>query len=285
MRFRAATPTPTSLPLWTNLRAGLIFKYQKWGVEQFGHFNNGALKPFIRAATARQVFRETVEITNEQGQKETLSVPGAFLPMARYILVLAAVGAGTEWLLEQLFGRWSKTASLAEIMCTWKRDKTTGFAKAMDKVWGYMLDRWGLRRSGQLHANGQGLSPSASGYKNPLDPPGLRRSLKRSSHNGPVRSAGRDQAGRSWTDALTTVVAQYRTGKQGGSTGAGRVRQPGDQGAGSVARRQDYSWLKSVTRRFDKSISARENVRSYGRAGRSQTSVFRDRLFEDLMPR
>src|SRR4029077_1497944 len=50
-----------------------------------------------------------------------------------------------------------------------------------------------------------------------------------------------------------------------------------------TARRQDYNFIRAATRRYDREIGVRANVRSPGTYGKNPETHFRDQLNEDLI--
>ena len=185
-----------------------------------------------------------------------------------------ALGAALQSLVED--------GLIAEIMASWRRDKALGFAKAMDKLWGFMLTAGAFGALGNYAQVGWDYTQRKR-FKSPLDPPGLQPFVEAGEALMDLFDAWPNIGTEDLDRFVTTVVSQYRTLKQAGGRaqdvfGIREIRE-----LDVTARRQDYGWLRSVTRRFDKEIGARENVRSKGRTGRSPTSLFRDRLFEDLI--
>jgi hypothetical protein len=58
----------------------LFLKYRKWGSEQMSLFAKRVVAPMVRAWTFGKYQNQTVDIINEDGEKENLNVPGAFFP-------------------------------------------------------------------------------------------------------------------------------------------------------------------------------------------------------------
>ena len=84
--------------------------------------------------------RETVEVTNPTtGAKETMNVPSEIVPIFRYLVVLAAAGAGWEWLAENIFGTKSQFASWEEIGNKLSRGDRKALMDGLGKLTGYLF--------------------------------------------------------------------------------------------------------------------------------------------------
>jgi hypothetical protein len=117
--------------------------------------------------------KELVRVRDPKtGEIVVKQVPGEIMPAVRYLIVLAAAGAGTEALLKLLFGLPGKEATLAEIMAAMNRDTAEAFGLLLQKIKGYHLMAGSLGILGNYAQMGFDFT-RRSRFKNPADPPGL----------------------------------------------------------------------------------------------------------------
>jgi hypothetical protein len=264
-----------------------LFKYQKWGSEQLSHFAKEVAAPAMRAITLGKYGKQTVDIINEEGERETLKVPASvadLMPLARYIWVLAAAGAGIEWELEAIFGVAKRTASIAEILATYSKDKMAGVLQAVEKGYMYMQQAGAFGTLGNVAQSVLDVTDRRN-FKDPFHPPSV--SILENTWNAALdlydqKDWSPENVGHAAEQWFEKTVGGYRSAKNV----AARVNDAfgGDFRLLEVqSREQDLNWLRGATRRYEQDIGAKEKTRMIGRVGKSPESPFRDRLWEDLM--
>ena len=129
--------TYADVPVYMESAAGrVLLKYRKWGSEQAKHFAREVLKPAARTVGLQP--KEKVEVTDAAENKQMVDVPRSvweLMPLARYFVLIAAAGAGEEWLLEKMFGIHPKTVRLAEAMAAWRMRSYDEFSTFWGKFW------------------------------------------------------------------------------------------------------------------------------------------------------
>jgi hypothetical protein len=80
-----------------------------------------------------------VSFVNEDGEQESMSVPGALMPLARYLIALALGGAAIEEGKELLFGIPKRTATLAQILAKLSKGDMEGLNMAAEKSFMYLV--------------------------------------------------------------------------------------------------------------------------------------------------
>ena len=271
------------VPQFMDTPAGrFLFKYQKWGSQQLRHFARNVANPFIQAVSLGKLGNsEYIRVRDPKtGNVVTRRVPGAVMPMARYLLLLAAAGAATEELLKMLFGVPEKEASWGEVLAKLDKDTAAGVGMIATKIWGYHLLVGSMGLLGNYLQMGRDVV-ARSRFKNPLDPPSVAP-LKGASdlmldwwEQGTITPDNLDQFAR-------TQLSMYRVGKQA----AARVNDVfgGEfRGLQMETRRQDLQWLNGVSRRYNSQLGVQKNRTQFGRVGKSPQSPFRNGLKQDLL--
>ena len=271
------------VPQFMDTPAGrFLFKYQKWGSQQLRHFARNVANPFVQAVSLGKLGNsEYIRVRDPKtGNVVTRRVPGAVMPMARYLLLLAAAGAATEELLKMLFGIPEKEASWGEALAKLDKDTAAGVGMIATKIWGYHLLVGSMGQLGNYLQMGRDVV-ARSRFKNPLDPPSVAP-LKVVSdlmldwwEQGTITPDNLDQFAR-------TQLSMYRVGKQA----AARVNDVfgGEfRGLQMETRRQDLQWLNGVSRRYNTQLGVQKNRTQFGRIGKSPQSPFRDGLKSDLL--
>ena len=271
------------VPQFMDTPAGrFLFKYQKWGSQQLRHFARNVANPFVQAVSLGKLGNsEYIRVRDPKtGNVVTRRVPGAVMPMARYLLLLAAAGAATEELLKMLFGIPEKEASWGEVLATLDKDTAAGVGMIATKIWGYHLLVGSMGQLGNYLQMGRDVV-ARSRFKNPLDPPSVAP-LKGVSdlmldwwEQGTITPDNLDQFSR-------TQLSMYRVGKQA----AARVNDVfgGEfRGLQMETRRQDLQWLNGVSRRYNSQLGVQKNRTQFGRIGKSPQSPFRNGLKQDLL--
>lgn len=258
-----------------------LFKYQKWGVQQLRHFAKEVIRPAMRAFSLGMFAKETITYKDASGNEVTRNVPGELMPLARYLFVLAAAGAGTEWFLEKFFNMHPRTASIAEAMAQFRKGQWEGTLALMNKIWAWHILAGSMGALGNYVQIGRDFT-DRSRFKNPLDPPGLQ-ALKLTMDLGMDLY---EQGGRltpdNVNDYLMRLSSQYRTAMQAGGR-AQDVFGTNFRELETVARLQDYGWLRGVSRRYNEDIGVTMRRTAPGRISKGPQSPFRDALFEDLV--
>jgi hypothetical protein len=255
-------------------------RYQKFGLERLQDFALNVSKPFLRAARLPGT-KQVVTIMDKQGNPVDVRVPAGMVPMLRYFMVLAGAGAGWEWIAENIFGILPRTASWAEIMNAMNQNQRAALVDAAEKVFGYLIQAGAVGILGNYAQLGMDIGQRFN-FKNPFDPSAL----------APITDIGNalidffDQGlptsiedGQARVDKLLEkVLSGYKREKQiishavVGAEKAAGVKLPDDifgihRSLELQARRREYNFVRAATRRYDREIGVRENVRSPGTFG------------------
>jgi hypothetical protein len=131
--------------------------YSKFGLERIQDFALNVSKPFLRQIRLPGT-KQTVIIPDKNGNPENVRVPAGFVPMIRYLVVLAGAGAGWEWVAENIFGIHAKTASWAEIFNTMDENQGAAFADAAEKMASYLIQAGAFGLAGNYAQMGMDIS-------------------------------------------------------------------------------------------------------------------------------
>jgi hypothetical protein len=227
-----------------------LFKYQKWGFQQTRNFMRNVIQPAL----------------GKNGPRD-------LAPLARYLVMTAALGAGLAALKEWLFGVPDRSASFDEIGRTWNEDQVRGAVLGAQKLWNAQVAAGAY---GMLSNYAQVATDVAerSKFKNPLEPPGtaivtnagevfLRAVEQKTLTPGDV------------DDFLRAQIGLYRTGKQ-------VLARTGTPGMDNERARQELSWLGVRTRRFADEVGVESSRTSLGRVGKTETSPGKAALLKAL---
>ena len=241
------------VPAFLESDAGRFFlKYNKWGTQQTDMFMKEVIRPAIRSLTFGKYKQETVEVRNpETGKMETKQVPGDHLKTAAaYFIILAGAGATAAQFDRHILGIEDMSESLAEIIAKKDKDAQAAFFASLGKLWQYQLVM-GIGGSIGNYAQWGVDWTERKRFKDPLTPPGLEF----------IKSTAQ-----LWMDAfnqgritladvdgyLRKNWSAYRTGKQLMAYLGNDVYPAGFRALQVESMRQDLSWMRNATRRFEK---------------------------------
>ena len=240
------------VPAFLESDTGRFFlKYNKWGTQQTDMFVKEVIRPAIRSLTFGKYKKETVEVRNpETGKMETKQVPGDLSKAAAYFIILAGAGATAAQFDRHILGIEDMSVSLAEIIAKLNKDGQAAFFAILNKLWQYQLvmgiggaignyAQWGIDWTERKR------------FKDPLTPPGLEF-IKSTAQ---LAMDGWNQGGFTLADFdgyLRKNWSAYRTGKQLMAYLGNDVYPAGFRALQVESMRQDLSWMRAATRRFEK---------------------------------
>ena len=286
--------TYADVPLYLSSDAGkFIQQYSKYGTEHLNTFFRDIGRPFIRNVGLGK--RETVELTNpETGARETVTVPGEIVPMFRYLFVLAAAGAGWEWIAENAFGTKSQFASWDEIGTKLNRGDRQAIADALGKSVNYLFNMGALGVIGEKIKAGVDVIGGKQSLKEAiLDIPGLSAASEVADIAQDFFDKGDWRTVDGWKtlgDNLGKQVSYYRVAKEVAGQVARRAGlEPGDDAFGSLvreaektARMQDRAWVRATGRRFDSEMGIVKPRMGEG-SGPTAATAIKERLWDHVM--
>ena len=275
---------------------GFIQKYGKWGSEHLNMVVRDVIAPFIRGVAPGSV-PETVTVTNPAtGKKETMSVPGEYMPLLRYALVMAAVGQGWEWIAENIFGKKSQYASWAEIGNKLSRGDRQAIGDAMAKTFLPML---GIGFLGALGDRIRSGVEFASGKRTLdeffVDLPivGMVKDFSNEAQDFFDREDYKTREGwMSFADKLATKTwSYYRSAKKIAGVVKEATGFEHDQNdaigwlareSEKTARIQDRAWVRATGRRFDAEMGIVKPRPGEG-SGPTAATAIKERLWDHIM--
>ena len=259
-----------------------LLQYQKWGAQQLRHFARNVANPAVQAISlGRLGNKEFVKVRDPKtGNVATRQVPGNLMPAARYLFVLTAVGAGLSEILKLLFGRADQTATLAEIMSSMQKGDGYALGMILNKLFSYHLLVGSAGLLGNYAQFGMDFA-SRSRFKNPFDPPAL----------GPAQAVGNfvldgiEQGQITGNDVKQLANSIFTGSRDITAIGARGLTSIGvePRWARSEMRRQDMSWLRGITRRYNDQIGVQQNRTSFQRIGKNPNTPTFDAIKQGLL--
>lgn len=270
------------VPAFMDSSAGrFFFKYQKWGSQQMRAFLRHVVNPFVQFVPGGKIGNpELIKYRDPKtGGVITKRVPGAIMPAIRYLILLAAGGAGTEELLNLLFGRPEAEASWSEIAMAMDKDRREAMGMALSKLWLYHVMAGSMGQISNYAQLGMDIA-NRSRFKNPLDPPALSWAKEAVDLGLDWKEQGKLTMS-NIDNFLRGTLSVYRTAKDFSATQLNRAGT-GFKWAKLNAARQDATWMRMQTARFDKTIGAERRMTQIDRVGKTEQTPFRDAIKEDL---
>ena len=270
-------------PGFTNTPMGQFWlRYRKFGTQALMHFDREVVRPFARAVSSGRWSKETVTVRDPvTGAKTQHEVPGEALKLVSFLLLMSAAGMGEEWLRKHIFGMPGRSASLAEIFSRMSRDKSDAITQLLQKMFGYATSVGGFGLLGDVAQMPVDLVGGRQ-IKSPLDFPSLAPVMDTFGFAAGILESKGEQPLRQVDEALKKIWGFYRTTGQVVAQG---VNAYGGKNAyfESISRKQDLSWLRGVTRRFNDEMEVKKKPgMPAGRRPLTPETPFRDQLKDYL---
>ena len=264
--------------------ARFFFKYSKWGTQQTNFFTKEVVRPAIRELTFGKYKKETVEVRNpETGKMETKPVPGDLSKAAAYFVLLAGAGGMAAQFGEHALGIEDTTESLAEIIRKSDKDGQAAFFAVLNKLFQYQLVMGVGGSMGNLSQFGYDWTQRRR-FKDPLAPPGLE--FIKSSGQLAIDTINQHRllpTSRDWDTYLRKNLSSYRTLKQFAAYLGNDVYPLGFRALQVESMRQDMTWMRAATKRFEDEKKIGAPPGGPPSAGKNPMSPFNMDLNEALM--
>ncbi len=252
-------------PIFANTEAGkTLFHLQKWGTQALRHFDRNVINPALQTIKAGR--KETVNLRDKNGNIVESRVPGSIRPLARYLLLLPAVGMAQQQAEEWIFGIPDREASMAEILMRMDDDAAEAMGMLAHKLYAASLNVGLLGTIG-----GIAKTMEVAGLQNVAIPPPLQ--IVTNAKDLILKAY--DQGFITANDIKDVVTKQFTGAKVLGQMASQvpvlRDMSPTLQ---MVSKKQDLTWLRAVEQRYadDLGVSARAPMR--GQFGSSPMAPF-----------